>query len=62
MPDKVKCTTCKGEGYIDALISQHDDKKETIQCPHCNGKGSFNMMTEQEERDYKENNDGDGWS
>jgi len=54
MPDKIVCTTCKGKGYYEALISQHDDKTETVTCPKCNGKGSVYIMTEREERDYWE--------
>ena len=52
MADKANCKTCKGEGYIDALVSQHDDKKETVKCPTCNGKGEINQMSEDDERDY----------
>ena len=44
--------TCKGEGSFKALISQHDDKKETITCPKCNGTGEIHRMTDEEERDY----------
>lgn len=52
MPNKETCTTCKGKGVIDALISMHDDKKENIVCPICTGFGYFNVMTDDEERDY----------
>lgn len=54
MPDTIKCTKCEGEGSISVLISAHDDKREIIPCPICNGKGVINQMTEQEERDYRE--------
>ena len=46
------CSTCKGKGYYEALISQHDDKKETVKCPNCDGKGYYNEMTDEDERDY----------
>ena len=52
MPEEKICTTCKGEGYYEALVSQHDDKKETVKCPTCRGKGTNNHMTADEERDY----------
>lgn len=52
MPEIKTCSICKGEGYYEALISQHDDKKETVKCKACNGKGTINQMTEEEERDY----------
>lgn len=52
MADKSTCSTCKGSGYIDALVSQHDDKKETVKCPSCGGKGEINYMSEEDERDY----------
>lgn len=54
MPEVKICSTCKGEGYYDALTSQHDDKTERVKCPHCQGKGHVHQMTEQEERDYWE--------
>jgi DnaJ-class molecular chaperone len=54
MSDKVICKTCKGDGRIDGLISQHDDKTENVPCPNCDGRDSFYQMTEQEERDYWE--------
>ncbi len=43
---------CKGAGVINALVSQHDDVTETVECPKCHGRGSLNYMTDQEERDY----------
>jgi DnaJ-class molecular chaperone len=55
MPDTKPCTTCKGTGYIDALVSQHDDKKETVPCPTCKGNKVIHHMTEEEERDYHDN-------
>lgn len=54
MPTEVNCTQCKGEGYYEALVSQHDDKKETVKCSKCNGKGHINQMTDEEERNYHE--------
>ena len=54
MSDKVICSTCKGAGRIDGLVSQHDDKTENVPCPDCSGRGSYYQMTEQEERDYWE--------
>ena len=35
MPIASNCSTCKGTGRIYALVSQHDDKKEWVECPHC---------------------------
>jgi len=53
MPDKIACPQCKGKGWYDALISQHDDDKtETVKCAKCDGKGYQNVMTDDEERDY----------
>lgn len=52
MPDIEKCPTCKGEGCYEALVSQHDDKKETTKCETCGGKGYRNVMTDREESDY----------
>lgn len=52
MSESVKCGTCKGKGYYEALVSQHDDKKETVTCPICNGKGTLNVMSDEDERDY----------
>ena len=49
-----ECYMCKGQGIIDALISQHDDKKEIVSCPICDGKGSINAMSEDDEREYWE--------
>lgn len=54
MPTEETCTTCKGKGWHEVLISQHDDKKETVICQKCYGKGVVNVMTEDEERDYWE--------
>lgn len=52
MSYKKVCTLCDGKGVINALISQHDDKKEIIDCPKCNGNGEINQMSEQDEADY----------
>ena len=52
MPEEKTCARCKGKGYYDALVSQHDDKKETVKCEACHGKGHINQMTDDEERDY----------
>ena len=52
MSYKKVCTLCDGKGVINAIISQHDDKKEIIDCPKCNGKGEINQMSEQDEADY----------
>ena len=54
MPNSETCDRCKGKGYYEALVSQHDDKKEIVKCEQCYGKGTVNVMTEQEERDYWE--------
>ena len=54
MPNSETCEICKGKGYYEALVSQHDDKKETIKCEKCNGNGTVYQMTESEERDYWE--------
>lgn len=55
MPDTTTCSTCKGTGQIEALVSQHDDKKETVKCPTCDGRGVIHFMTDEEERDYHDN-------
>ena len=52
MPETKPCPTCKGAGYFEALVSQHDDKKEITKCPKCNGSGKIHQMTDDEERDY----------
>lgn len=52
MPDAIKCPRCKGQGYYEALVSQHDDKKETTKCSKCNGNGTLHQMTDREEADY----------
>jgi len=52
MPNRETCTRCKGKGYYEGLVSQHDDKTETVKCERCNGKGSLHVMTDVEERDY----------
>lgn len=54
MPEKKACTRCKGQGYYEALVNQHDDKKEIVKCDKCNGTGSLNVMTSEEERNYWE--------
>ncbi len=48
MPDTKICKTCKGQGYYEALVSQHDDVKVTVKCKTCDGKGTINQMTEEE--------------
>ncbi len=55
MPETVTCPTCKGQGSFDALVSQHDDKKEWTKCRNCNGKGVIHQMTDEEESDYHAN-------
>ena len=52
MPDTITCSTCKGKGYYEALVSQHDDEKENIKCGACNGRGVSYQMTDSEESDY----------
>jgi DnaJ-class molecular chaperone len=52
MPTEETCIRCKGKGYYEGLVSQHDDKTETVKCERCNGKGSLRVMTDEEERDY----------
>jgi len=54
MSNSETCERCKGKGYYEALVSQHDDKKETIKCEKCNGEGTVYQMTEKEENDYWE--------
>ena len=54
MPNSKTCERCEGKGYYEALVSQQDDKKETVKCEKCNGKGTVYQMTESEERDYWE--------
>lgn len=55
MPKTEKCEKCHGSGSIHALVSMHDDKKEWVKCPECDGKGVRHWMTEEEERDYHDN-------
>ena len=55
MPTTETCKTCKGTGKINALVSQHDDKKEIVDCPDCKGAKVIHYMTDQEERDYHDN-------
>lgn len=55
MPNTETCSTCKGVGYYDGLVSQHDDKTERVKCPKCNGKGTLHVMTDDEEDDYWDN-------
>ena len=52
MADFKKCGKCKGEGHINVLISQHDDKTEFIECTECRGKGGYYVMSDQDENDY----------
>ena len=52
MPEEKICTKCKGEGYYEALVSQHDDEKVSVKCQKCKGEGHINQMTDEEERDY----------
>lgn len=52
MPNSKDCPLCKGLGSIEALVSQHDDKKEKCICPTCKGAGVIHEMTDQEEADY----------
>lgn len=54
MSEEKTCTRCGGSGYYTGLISQHDDKTETVKCENCHGKGHINQMTAEEERDYWE--------
>lgn len=54
MPNSETCERCNAKGYYEALISQHDDRKERVKCENCNGKGTVYQMTESEERDYRE--------
>lgn len=55
MPDTITCPVCKGQGTFEALVNQHDDKKETVKCYNCHDKGVIHQMTDEEERDYWEN-------
>ena len=52
MPNSEKCPVCKGEGYYDALVSQHDDETGPVKCPKCFGQGIIYTMTVEEEADY----------
>lgn len=53
MPETSKCNLCNGSGKIYALVSQHDDKKELVDCPDCKGRKVIHQMTDEEERDYR---------
>ena len=53
MPDTITCSTCKGKGYYEALVSQNDNKKETVKCKSCDGRGVIYQMTDREESDYR---------
>lgn len=55
MPNSKNCKECNGKGHYVALVSQHDDKTEIVKCEECNGKGTIYVMTESEERDYRDN-------
>lgn len=50
-----KCDRCNGKGKHLALVSQHDDVKEIVKCIKCRGKGKIHYMSEDEERELKEN-------
>ena len=52
MSYKIKCNRCDGSGFLDVLISAHDDRTETIKCDNCYGSGYINRMTDEEEQDY----------
>lgn len=56
MPDIKKCDRCDGNGGYTYLISMHDDVTGYTKCAKCNGKGTLVYMTEDEERDYRQNN------
>lgn len=53
MPETYKCNLCNGSGKIYALVSQHDDKREWVECPDCKGRKVIHQMTDEEERDYR---------
>lgn len=55
MPTTETCPLCKGTGTIEALVSAHDDEKETVTCPECKGRAVIHQMTDQEEEDYHDN-------
>jgi DnaJ-class molecular chaperone len=52
MGTTVVCERCNGDGYIEVLVSQHDNKKETIKCTKCSGKGETYQMSDSDESDY----------
>lgn len=52
MPNTTTCPHCNGKGHYEALVSQHDDKKEDVKCTMCNGRGEIHRMTDSEESDY----------
>lgn len=56
MPITKKCYRCDGNRGHYVLVSAHDDEKEFVICEKCKGEGVIHYMTEEEERDYKENN------
>lgn len=52
MSEIITCPICKGKCWYEVLVNQHDDKKETIKCKTCDGRGTVYQMTDEEERDY----------
>lgn len=54
MPETKLCPVCKGRGFIECFINEHDDETTTIVCRECGGHGEIHVMTEKEEQDYWE--------
>ena len=52
MADIKVCSTCKGKGQVEYLVSQHDDKKEWDTCKDCKGKKVTHYMSDEDEADY----------
>lgn len=52
MANTKTCSTCKGTGRVEYLVSQHDDKKEWDTCHECKGKKEIHYMSDEDEADY----------
>ena len=55
MADTQTCSSCKGSGTREYLVSQHGYETETGKCNDCNGTGKIHYMSDEDEQDYWEN-------